>query len=141
MRGMRQWRSVRQHLDTVEADCRPGAYRGNEPVRLHFENFFTQCFHLGDWLREDKSTGLIRQAGARLHRERFGIAHMRWHGQHEQAPYPEPSERSDSEDRQRHVGPNGTRVSIVWSRVSDSGTEDALDLARRCGLGRLSQDQ
>jgi hypothetical protein len=45
----------------VEEDCRQGAYRGNEPVKRDFENFFAQCFHLGDWLWEDKSTGLTDQ--------------------------------------------------------------------------------
>jgi hypothetical protein len=56
-----RWRGVRQHLEKVEAGCRPGAYRGNEPVKRDFENLFTQCFHLGDWLWEDKSTGLTDQ--------------------------------------------------------------------------------
>jgi hypothetical protein len=100
-----QWRSVRQHLEIVESDCRPGAYRGNEPVRLDFENFFTQCLHLGDWLWEDKTTGAHRNAGTQVHRKGSSPARLRWHGKHEQAPYAESSERPDSEDRQRHVRP------------------------------------
>jgi hypothetical protein len=81
-----QWRGVRQHLEIVEADCRPGAYRGNEPVKRDFENFFTRS-------QPNAITARIASVGF------------------------------DDEE---------THVSIDWSQGLHGGTENALDLARRC---------
>jgi hypothetical protein len=127
-----QWRSVRQHLEIVESNCRPGAYRGNEPVRLDFENFFTQCLHLGDWLWEDKTTGLTEtQVRKFIEKDQAlrvcaGMANTSKHRTRSQANALTARIASVTSD------PNGTRASIAWSKGFDSGTEDALDLAGRC---------
>jgi hypothetical protein len=53
-----QWFNLRQQLDAVEQACRPNSYRGNAPIKLALENFFIQCYHFGEWLWDDRSTGL-----------------------------------------------------------------------------------
>jgi hypothetical protein len=127
-----QWRSVRQHLEVVEADFQPGAYPGNEPVRLHLENFFTQCFHLGDWLWQDKSTGLnekqVRQFidNDPALRVCAGMANTSKHRIRSRA------NALTARIASVASGPSATQASIAWSKGPDRGTEDALDLARRC---------
>jgi hypothetical protein len=127
-----QWHSVRQHLQTVEADCQPGGYQGNDPVKRDFENFFTQCFHLGDWLWEDKSTGLTdKQVRAFIDQDAAmricaGMANTTKHRTR--------SQPNAMTARIAAVGfdDGGTRVSIDWSEGPHGGTENALDLAWRC---------
>jgi hypothetical protein len=54
-----QWLDVRQHLKAAEDACQPSSYRGNDAVKKSIENFFTQCFHMGDWLWEDQSRTVL----------------------------------------------------------------------------------
>jgi hypothetical protein len=127
-----QWHNVRQHLHTVEADSRPNAYQGNNPVKRDFENFFTHCFHLGDWLWEDKSTGLTeKQVRKFIEKDPAlricaGVANTTKHRTRSQS--------NAMTARIASVGFNDkeTRVSIDWSKGPHGGTVDALDLARRC---------
>jgi hypothetical protein len=127
-----QWHNVRQHLEKVEADCQPGAYRGNDPVKRDFENFFTQCFHLGDWLWEDKTTGLThQQVRTFIDKEAAlricaGVANTSEHRTR--------SQPNAITARIASVGfdGEGTHVTIDWSEGLHGGTENALDLARRC---------
>src|SRR5688572_28504669 len=55
------WYDVQQELRAVEAACQPGANRDNQSLKRSFETFFTVCFHFGDWLWEDQSTGLTKR--------------------------------------------------------------------------------
>jgi hypothetical protein len=127
-----QWHNVREHLQTVDDECRPGAYRGNLPVKRAFENFFTQCFHLGDWLWGDKTTGLtekqvrdfiLKDPALRVC---AGIANTSKHRTRNQP--------GAMTARIAEVTPDekGTRAAVDWSQSPNSGTEDAFDLARRC---------
>ena len=126
-----RWYGVRQELEKVEAACRPEAYRGGLYIVAAFENFFWQCFHLGDALWEDTSTGLSEQKVTRFI---VGDPDLK---------YCE-AMASTSKHHRRHSrqltarvhsitpAPTGTRATIRWQQASDTGTEDALDLARRC---------
>ena len=115
----------------MEAACRPEAYRGGLYIVAAFENFFWQCFHLGDALWEDTSTGLSPQKVTRFI---VGDPDLK---------YCE-AMASTSKHHRRHSrqltarvhsitpAPTGTRATIRWQQGSNTGTEDALDLARRC---------
>jgi hypothetical protein len=122
---------VRQQLELVEADCRPGAYKGNDAVRRDFETFFVECIRLGDWLWQDKSTGLTKDAVRKHIRSNRDLkicsaaAIIKKHHTRDDPSAMTARVSSVSWD------PNGVRVSIDWSQGSTSGTEDALGLATR----------
>jgi hypothetical protein len=127
-----KWHDVRQHLDALEAVCRPGAYQGNDPVVRSFKTFFTECFHLGDWLWDDPASGLSEQAvqqfilGDPALRICEGMANTNKHHSRRKAVYVTARISSVTSDEK------GTQAFVGWSQGQQSGTEDALDLARRC---------
>lgn len=57
-----KWYDTRKQLELVEDHLKPEMYKGNDAIRRDFESFFLQCIHLGDWLWEDKTTGLSKPA-------------------------------------------------------------------------------
>jgi hypothetical protein len=101
-------------------------------VKRDFENFFTQCFHLGDWLWEDRTTGLThQQVRTFIDKEAAlricaGVANTSKHRTR--------SQPNAITARIASVGfdGEGTHVTIDWSEGLHGGTENALDLARRC---------
>ncbi len=101
-------------------------------MKRDFENFFTQCFHLGDWLWEDKTTGLThQQVRTFIDKEAAlricaGVANTSEHRTR--------SQPNAITARIASVGfdGEGTHVTIDWSEGLHGGTENALDLARRC---------
>jgi hypothetical protein len=115
----------------VEAECRPGAYRGNLYIVAAFENFFWQCFHLRDALWEDKSTGVSKQKVTRfiigdpdLSKCEAMASTSKHHRRH--------SRQMAARVHSITAAPRGARATIRWEQGSNSGTEDALDLAHRC---------
>lgn len=129
-----KWQDVRQRLMTVEEACRPSSYRGNDTVKRSFENFFVDCFHMGDWLWEDPSTGLTKtQVSAFIGNDPSlrvceGLANT---GKHRVRSKP-----GGITARIKSISPrgSGTEVVIEWSQGSNVYKEDALDLARRCRI-------
>jgi RNA polymerase subunit RPABC4/transcription elongation factor Spt4 len=127
-----QWLNVRQHLETAEAACRPDSYRGNVAVKRSIENFFTQCFHMGDWLWEDPSTGLTRsQVGGFINsdpslRVCAGMANTSKHRVS--------NDPGAITAKIKSISPNlnETEVLIEWTHGANTQAENALDLARRC---------
>jgi hypothetical protein len=53
-----QWHTVRELLKVLNEHYQPGNSRRSELVKRDIENFFLQCFHLADWLKTDKASGL-----------------------------------------------------------------------------------
>jgi hypothetical protein len=127
-----QWYDVREHLRTVDADCQPGAYQGNQRVKRAFENFFTECFHLGDWLWDDKATGLTKkQVSAFILKDPAlrvceGVANTSKHRTRSQPGAMTAWIASVTPDEK------GTRATVEWSQSQNSGTTDAFAVARRC---------
>jgi hypothetical protein len=127
-----QWHSVREHLATVEAHSKPEAYKGNAPLQRDFENFFTNCFHMVDWLGNDPATNLsVTQVRVFVDNDPAlricaGIANTSKHHTRNQAGAMTARIRSVAAD------PSSVQVEIGWSEGKKTGTEDALDLARRC---------
>ena len=127
-----KWYDVRQHLDALEAVCRSGAYPGNDPVVRSCKTFFTECFHLGDWLWDDPSTGLTEQEvqqfilGDPALRICEGMANTNKHHSRRKATYVTARISSVNSDDK------GTQASVSWSQGKQSSSDDALDLARRC---------
>lgn len=130
-----QWLNVRQHLEAAEAACQPSSYRGNDVVKKSIENFFIQCFHMGDWLWEDQSrTGLTKPEVCKFIeiepslRICEGIANTDKHRVR--------SKKGAITARVQSISPGSseTQVLIEWSQqgLPRKHTEDALDLARRC---------
>lgn len=127
-----QWQTVRQQLASVERTLEQGNYRGNDIVKREFENFFTHCFHMHDWLVGDQSTGLtatvVRDFIANDPALRLcaGIANTSKHHTRSQANAMTARITTISADA------NGVRATISWTEGTDSGTEDALTLGRQC---------
>lgn len=127
-----QWYSVRQHLELVEFNSSPDAYQGNDALRRDLESFFVECVHLGDWLWHDKSTGLSKAEVKRYINNHpalnicLAAANVKKHHTRDNP--------NAMTARISSVGfdTNGVHASISWSEGSNSGIEDAFDLARRC---------
>jgi hypothetical protein len=51
-----QWANVRDLLKEIERYYQPGDFPGDRTVKRNVKYFFLECFHLGDWLWEDKAT-------------------------------------------------------------------------------------
>jgi hypothetical protein len=124
------WHAVRQQLASAEATLL--TYRGNDLVKREFENFFTVCLHLGDWLWEDRSTGLTR-AQVRSFvdsdpalRVCLGVANTTKHHTRSQPGAMTARITSISS------GGHGASATIGWTEGTKSGTEDVLSLAKRC---------
>ena len=107
--------------------------QGNEDVRRTIEDFFNTCRELADWLWENTSIdesavrGLIRRSPSL--RLADAMAQTTKH-------HTRQSRRGDpitARITNFSSGPDGISVQIGWSRPSGaSGSEEALDLARRC---------
>jgi hypothetical protein len=127
-----QWLNVLQHLETVEAGCRPESYQGNAPLKLAIENFFIQCFHFGDWLWMDQTTGLTRDKVVDFIRRDSalriceGIANTSKHHTRRRTSTMTAVVASVS------YSESGVWAVIKWTEMPDSGKRDALDLARQC---------
>lgn len=127
-----KWHNVRQRLATTEDACRPCSYRGNDAVKRSVEDFFTHCFHMGDWLWEDPSTGLTKaQVCTFIENDPSlsvceGIANTDKHRVRSKPG------AITAKIKNISSGGSGTQVSIEWSQGPNTYTEDALDLARRC---------
>lgn len=97
-------------------------------MKRDFENFFTQCFHLGDCLWEDKTTGLTHQQVAPLSTRRRPCASARvW-------PIRASTEPGANRMPSRRGSPTSVSMArepttIDWSERLHGGTENALDLA------------
>lgn len=127
-----KWHNVRQRLAAAEEACRPSSYRGNDAAKRTIEDFFTHCFHMGDWLWEDSSTGLTKAQVCTFIlndpslRVCEGLANTDKHRVR--------SKPGAITARIKSISPreSGTEVSIEWSQGTNTYSEDALDLARRC---------
>ena len=121
-----KWRVVRSGLSAIEA-----TYAANdindEVIRRQVEDFFKDCRELADWLKEQAGKP---EAMAYVNSDPDlvlcdGMAQTIKH--HTRAG----SDPISAWVARVRSGP--IRVDIEWSRPSGaSGTEDALDLARRC---------
>jgi hypothetical protein len=128
-----KWQDVLNALGEVKSAYTAKEGQGNEDVRRIVEDFIKTCRELADWLWQNtnvnKSTviGLIRRSPSL----RLADAMAQTTKHH--------TRRSGKDDpitariTEIRVGPDGARAQISWSRASGAnGSEDALDLARRC---------
>jgi hypothetical protein len=107
--------------------------QGNEDVRRVVEDYFKTCRELADWLWQNTNVnksaiiGLIRRSPSL----RLADAMAQTTKHHTRLPgKDDPITARITEIR---VGPDGASAQISWSRASAAnGSEDALDLARRC---------
>jgi hypothetical protein len=127
-----KWHKVKQSLATVETACHPSSYQGNDPAKRAVESFFVDCFHMGDWLWEDPSTGLTKpQVCAFVEtdpnlRVCEGVANTDKHRVRSKPGAMTAKIKDVTSDR------NGTRVSVEWSQGANTHAVDALHLAREC---------
>jgi hypothetical protein len=108
-----------------------GSISGRSFHSRRIRELFWQCFHLGDALWEDTITGLSEQKVTHFIRGDPDLSKCE-------------AMASTSKHHKRHprqvtarvhsitATPTGTQATIRWERGSNTGTEDALDLARRC---------
>jgi hypothetical protein len=126
------WYDVQQELRAVEAACQPGANRDNQSLKRSFETFFTVCFHFGDWLWEDQSTGLTKRQVENFIdsdpalRVCEGLANTKKHRTRRKM------NAMTVVIAEVHYDRTGSRAIVEWTEMQRSGSEDALDLARRC---------
>lgn len=127
-----RWFDIQQQLEAVEAACQPRAYKGNAPLKLAFENFFTQCYHFADWLWDDTSTGLSKTT-VRAYIATNAALNI-CAGFSNTAKHRTRQKTSDMTAVISSVGYNATGVQVVvsWAENGASGTEDALHLAQDC---------
>jgi hypothetical protein len=130
-----KWQDVQHGLERIESayDVTQGQY-GNEDVRRFVEGFFKDCRELADWLWQDhQSTGLNKptvmaavMADPHL-RLADGLAQTIKH--HTRTG----TDPITARITDITIGPGGRYAKIGWSQPSGAkGSEDALDLARRC---------
>jgi hypothetical protein len=135
-----KWRDVEHGLEQVERayDTTQAPQHDNEYVRRVVEDFFKDCRELADWLWQDhQSTGLGKKtvmdfvmADADL-RLADGIAQTAKH--HSRRPSRLNPDPITARITDISTGPGGRDVKIGWSQPSGAkGSEDALDLARKC---------
>ncbi|MGW2720665.1 hypothetical protein [Streptomyces sp. NPDC001492] len=125
-----KWSDVNTGLDALQVTYQQRDL-DNEVVRRQVETFFKDCCELADWLREqagkpDAMNHVKADPDLKLC---DGMAQTTKH--HTRAR----SSRQDPITARicRVHGGQGVRAEIKWSTPSGStGTEDALDLARRC---------
>jgi hypothetical protein len=127
-----QWHSVRERLSTVDAHCRPAAYLGNLPLQRDFEDFFTNCFHMVDWLCNDPAVNLsAAQVRSFVDNDPdlhicAGIANTTKHHTRSRP------NKMTAKISSIASNPTSVQVMIDWSEGQNNGTENALELARRC---------
>jgi hypothetical protein len=127
-----KWLSVRKQLERVETACSTSGYKGIDDVKQAFEGFFIECNHMYDWLRRDKSTGLTKSD---LDKHIFGDHDLKiCRGAANVAKHYVRDDPNAMTARIASVAarPTGVEVKLDWAEGSNSGTEDALDFARRC---------
>jgi hypothetical protein len=126
-----KWVTVQKQLERVEQVCTPG-YKGDDDVTRAFDSFFVDCVHLGDWIWSDKTTGFTKAEVRAYIKESWDLtlclaaANIEKH-----------HTRSDPNAMTAWIGrinlsPTAIEVSVHWSKGSESGATDALELARRC---------
>jgi hypothetical protein len=127
-----KWHKVKQSLATVETACHPSSYQGNDPVKRAVESFFVDCFHMGDWLWEDSSTGLNKPQVCTFIENDPSLRVCEGFANTDKHRVRSKSGAITAKIRSITSGPNGVQVSIEWMQGANTHTEDALDLARRC---------
>jgi hypothetical protein len=127
-----KWLSVRKQLERVETACSANGYKGIDDVSRAFAAFFIECNHMYDWLWQDKSTGLPKSDVSKY---MFADKDLRiCSGAAIVAKHHTRDDPGAMTDRLLSVSarPTGVEVMFEWSKGSSSGTEDALEFARRC---------
>ena len=126
-----KWHDIKLDLEVLEATYRKDG-ENNDIVRRQVEDFFKDCRELADWLKQSagrpKAMGYVNtNADLKLC---DGMAQTTKH--HTRKPTninPDPITARIVKISSGH----GVKAEIGWSSHSGtSGTEDALDLARRC---------
>jgi hypothetical protein len=128
-----KWQDVLEAFGRVKSAYTTKEGQGNEDVRRVVEDFFKICRELADWLWQNTTVnefavrGLIRRSPSLRLADAMAQTtkhHTRRRGKDD------PITAHITEIR---VGPDGASAQISWSRASGAnGSEDALDLARRC---------
>jgi hypothetical protein len=127
-----KWLSVRKHLERVETACSANGYKGIDDVSRAFAAFFIECDNMGEWMWQDKSTGLGKTA---VNNYRFNDRDLRTcNGAAIVAKHHARSDPNAMAARLISVGPRptGVEVTLEWTEGANRGTEDALKFARRC---------
>ena len=125
-----KWRDVQNGLSGIE-QVYAAADINDEVIRRQVEDFFKGCREMADWVKEQAGKP---EAMAYVNSDPDlvicdGMAQTVKH--HTRRPQRDPDPLTARVARVH--GGGGVRVEIDWSRPSGaSGTEDALDLARRC---------
>jgi hypothetical protein len=126
-----KWLSVRKQLERVESACTTSGYKGIDDVKQAFESFFIECDNLAEWLWQDNATGLSKTA---VNNYRYGDRDLRiCNGAAVVAKHHTRGDPNAMTARIASVGarPTGVEATLDWAEGSNSGTEDALKLARR----------
>ena len=98
-----------------------------------FENFFIDCFHMGDWLWEDRSrTGLTKTQVCKFIENDPSLRICEGFANADKHRVRSKTGAITAKITTVTLSEIGTQVSIEWSQGSHTPTEDALDLARRC---------
>lgn len=128
-----KWQDVLDALQRVRSTYTTKEGQGNEDVRRAVEGFFNTSRELADWLWENTTVGepAVRALIRRSPSLRLADAMAQTTKHHTRRPgKADPITARITEVR---VGPDGASAQISWSRAGGaSGSEDALDLARRC---------
>jgi hypothetical protein len=128
-----KWQDVLEAFGKVKSAYKTKDGQGNEDVRRVVEDFFKTCRELGDWLWENTNInksdviGLIQRSPSL--RLADAVAQTIKHHTRRRGKGDPITARVTG----IRVGPDGASAEISWSRASGPrGSEDALDLARRC---------
>jgi len=133
-----RWYELKQSLSAVEEVCRPDHYQGSDAVKKAIRIFFTDCFHMGDWLWEDKSRTNLTETEVREFIKKHpslrvsdGFANTDKHRVRNRVR--NQAGAITAQIRTVTLDTNEIKVVIEWgTHGSTPHTEDALDLARRC---------
>jgi hypothetical protein len=128
-----KWQDLMSALGQLETAYATEEGQGNEDVRRTTEDFFATCRELADWLWQDKQNANVHKSA--VMRFVLGDPHLRLADAMAQTTKHH-TRRGSADITARiteiRVGPDGASAKIGWSGAADSGSEDALDLARRC---------
>jgi hypothetical protein len=128
-----QWGRVTHGLTRLEDLCKAGGWQGNQVLQEAVQNFFTDCYHVADWVGNSAATPVnFNHARAYVEADsdlRIG-AGMANTAKHHERTKPNSmvvkfQEISVCPDRTSHA-------LLLWTKGQRSGSVDALDLARRC---------
>jgi hypothetical protein len=129
-----QWANVLDLLKEIERYYQPGNFPGDRTVRRSVRYFYLECFHVGDWLWEDKGTTLTKDDVAPfvLADPALSIceamANTSKHHTRSNPKWMSAWVHSVTHNQELDVAD----AVIEWKKGATGGTIDALDLARQC---------